>query len=193
MAKSQVSEEELAKGLKGIGNFSGLSPRVQRDNPFRDSRQEKVEPPKTIEVRLPSAEPQVAKPTAPNIAPDEPKPMRAFPATPKLRPKVREGESKSRAEESARTADDFEPVTLQISPEMRDETSALARDLQRAKTTKVERITANTVMRVALRLLLENYQFELGDVANTETELYDLVVQRVRGGRLLAGRKSSPT
>jgi hypothetical protein len=181
MAKSQVSEEELAKGLKGIGNFSGLSPRVQRDNPFRDSRQEKVEPPKTIEVRLPPPELPAAKPTAPNIAPDESKSVRALPATPKPRPKVREGESKSREEESARKADIFtERVTLQISPEMRDEIDALARDLQRAKTTKEERITSNTVMRVALQFLMKNYQFERGDVANTEAELYNLVAQRVR-------------
>ena len=180
MAKSQVSEEDLAKGLKGIGNFGGISTRVQRDNPFRDSRQEKVEPPKTIEVRLPP-EPQVAKPTVPNIAPDEPKAVRALPATPKLKPKVREGDGNSRAEESARKADIFtERVTLQISPEMRDEVDALARDLQRAKTTKEERITSNTVMRVALQFLMKNYQFERGDVANTEAELYNLVVQRVR-------------
>jgi hypothetical protein len=38
-------------------------------------------------------------------------------------------------------------VTLQISPAMRDDVDALAQDLQRAKTTKDERITANTVMR----------------------------------------------
>ena len=71
-------------------------------------------------------------------------------------------------------------MTLQISPEMRDEIDALARDLQRAKTTKEERITSNTVMRVALQFLMKNYEFESGDVANTEAELYDLVVRRVR-------------
>jgi hypothetical protein len=181
MAKSQVSEEDLTKGLKGIGNFGGISTRVQRDNPFRDSRQDHVEPPKTIEVRLPPLEPQVAKSKAPNVLPDEPKPVRALPATPKLRSKVREEESKSRAEESARKADIFtERVTLQISPEMRDEIDALARDLQRAKTTKEERITSNTVMRVALQFLMKNYQFARGDVANTETELYELVAQRVK-------------
>ena len=181
MAKSQVSEEELAKGLKGIGNFGGITTRVQRDNPFRDSRQEQVEQPKTIEVRLPSPEPRVVKPATPNIAPEEPQPVRALPATPKPRSKVREEESRSRAEESARKADIFtERVTLQISPEIRDEIDALARDLQRAKTTKEERITSNSVMRVALEFLMKNYQFQRGDVANTEAELYDLVVRRIR-------------
>ena len=73
-----------------------------------------------------------------------------------------------------------ERVTLQISPDMRDEIDALARDLQRARTTKEERITANTVMRVALQLLMKNHQFERGDVANNEAELYDLIVRRFR-------------
>ena len=44
-AKGQVSEEELTKGLKGIGNFGGLTTlRVHRDNPFRDSRAEPPSP-----------------------------------------------------------------------------------------------------------------------------------------------------
>jgi hypothetical protein len=107
--------------------------------------------------------------------------VRAVSATPKLRPKVREEESKFRAEESARKADIFtERVTLQIRPEMRDEIDALARDLQRGKTTKEECITSNTVMRVALQFFMKNYQFQRGDVANTEAELYSLVAQRVK-------------
>ena len=64
---------------------------------------------------------------------------------------------------------------------MRDSVIAMARDLQRAKTTKDERITANTVMRVAVQLLMENYQFEQGDVANTEEELFQLVARRLKG------------
>jgi len=73
-----------------------------------------------------------------------------------------------------------ERVTLQISPDMRDEIDALARDLQRARTTKEERTTANTIMNVALQLLMKNYEFERGDVANNEAELYDLIVRRFR-------------
>jgi hypothetical protein len=40
-----------------------------------------------------------------------------------------------------------------MSPKMRDEVETMARELQRAKTSKDERITANTVMRVAVRLV----------------------------------------
>jgi hypothetical protein len=175
MAKNQVSEEELTKGLKGIGNFGGLAPKVQRDNPFRDSRSDKPEPAKTIEVRLPDAEPLVAKAAKP-----EPKPLRTLPSASNT-PRRGRAESLRSEEGGARKADIFtERVTLQISPEMRDDIDALARDLQRAKTTREERITANTVMRVALQLLMTSYQFERGDVANNEGELFDLVVRRFR-------------
>ena len=175
MAKGQVSEEELTEGLKGIGNFGGLSAKVQRDNPFRDSSSDKVEQPKTIDVRPPSA-PQITKARVPDAAKPGPKPLRTLPSAPKERA------ANLRSENGlARKADIFtERVTLQISPGMRDEIDALARDLQRARTTKEERITANTVMRVALQLLMKNYQFERGDVANNEAELYGLIVRRFR-------------
>ena len=70
----------------------------------------------------------------------------------------------------ARKSDIYpEPVTLKISPEMRDSVIALARDLQRAKTTKDERIAANTVIRVADAASdMDIYRFESGDVANNE-------------------------
>jgi hypothetical protein len=45
---------------------------------------------------------------------------------------------------------------------------------------RLERITSNAVMRVALRLLVDNYQFERGDVANSEAELYELIVDRIK-------------
>ena len=184
MAKGQVSEEELAKGLKGIGDFSGLSSsRVRRDNPFRDSRAERPapEPAKTIEVMQAAPEKRAAKAPEPAIPKIEAKAVRPVARMPKPIPKETVGE-KTAESAGARKADIYtEPVTLKISPEMRDSVIALARDLQRAKTTKDERITANTVMRVAVQLLMENYQFEQGDVANTEEELFQLVARRLKG------------
>jgi hypothetical protein len=179
MAKGQVSEEELTKGLKGIGNFGGISssPRVRRDNPFRDSRDEPppAAPAKTIEVVPGAPEKRAVKAVEPKV---EPKPVRSIAPAPKAVEKERVGEKTAPA---VRKADIFtERVTLQISPEMRDEVERLARELQRSKTSKGERITANTVMRVALQLLMKNYQFGRGDVANNEGELYDLVLQRFR-------------
>jgi hypothetical protein len=149
MAKGQVSEEELARGLKGIGNFGGLtSARVQRDNPFRDSRlAPAAEPGKTIEVMPLVVEQRVTKESAP--APKiEPKvAVRALHKTPKAPGKER-GEEKKAEAGGTRKADVFtERVTLQISPEMRDDVERLARELQRAKFSKKERITGNTVPR----------------------------------------------
>jgi len=156
MAKGQVFEEELAKGLKGIGNFGGLAPsRVQRDNPFRDSRSESSAPEqiKTIEVLPASAPSRVSDhgsvPT-PRIAPkpaNRPKPQSA------PKPASKERGERKRESASVRKLDIFtERVTLQISPEMRDEVERIAREIQRTKTSKAECITANTVMRVAILL-----------------------------------------
>lgn len=123
---------------------------------------------------------RVAKAAEPELRPVQSKPTRKPPVLAKRLEKDQKGGGPSK-DTGLRKADVFtERVTLQISPEMRDEVDALARDLQRAKTTKDERITANTVMRVAVQLLMEKYRFEKGDVANTEEELFRLVVQRLK-------------
>ena len=67
-----------------------------------------------------------------------------------------------------------------MSPEMRDEVDSLARDLQRLKRSKEERITANTVMRVAIRHLLDEFELPRDDEVNGEEELYRLVRNRKR-------------
>lgn len=73
-----------------------------------------------------------------------------------------------------------ERVTLQISAEMPDEVDELARQIQRAKTSKDERITANTVMRVAIRLLTENFKLKAGEGPNNEEELFELASRRMQ-------------
>lgn len=80
-----------------------------------------------------------------------------------------------------RKADIFtERVTLSMSTEMRDEVEALARELQRRRTRKDERITANTVMRVAIQSLLERLNLEDWEAANNEAELLELARRKVR-------------
>jgi hypothetical protein len=54
-----------------------------------------------------------------------------------------------------------------MSPKVRDEVETMARELQRAKTSKDERITANTAMRVAVRLVLEHFSADACGVANS--------------------------
>lgn len=95
-------------------------------------------------------------------------------------PTVAREPSRSRQKAPQRKADIYtERVTLQISAEMRDEVDELARQLQRAKTSKDERITANTVMRVAIRLLIENFKWKAGEGPNNEEELYQLLRGRL--------------
>ena len=71
-----------------------------------------------------------------------------------------------------------ERVTLQLSPDMRDKVDALARELQRSKSSKDGRITANTVMRVAIRHLLKHYKVTGADVPNGEEELLEAIERR---------------
>src|SRR5262245_7159323 len=118
MAKGQVSEEELSRGLKGIGNFGGIaSPRVRRDHPFRDSRSESPaqEPVKTIEVLPAPAPARVSNAGSVAPTPIEPKAVRPRNLA---KPKTVEKEREER--QGTRKLDIFtERVTLQISPEMR--------------------------------------------------------------------------
>ena len=83
------------------------------------------------------------------------------------------------AAQGRRVADIYtERVTLQLSPEMRDRVDALARELQRSKSNKVERITANTVMRVAIQHVLKNFKLNGGDVPSGEEELLSAIEKR---------------
>lgn len=87
-----------------------------------------------------------------------------------------ESEDRSETSSPPRKADLFsERVTLLMSSEMRDRVESLAKELQRRKTTKSERITSNTVMRVAINAFLESFELREGDVANTEEEFERLV------------------
>jgi len=93
-------------------------------------------------------------------------------------------EKSARAEKrkaAQRKADIFsERVTLQMSPEMRDEVDSLAREIQRSKMTKEERITANSIMRVAVRHFLDTFKLDTEERVNTEAELLDLMKRRNR-------------
>ncbi len=80
---------------------------------------------------------------------------------------------------ATRKADIYtERITLQLSPEMRDQVDSLARELQRTKTSKDERITSNTVMRVAIRHFLDEFKLRKGEEPNGEEELLTLVKGR---------------
>lgn len=183
MAKN-VTEDDLAAGMKGLGGFGALSTR--RDSPFRDSRAEvKSVEAKTIEIKPQPESSPSALPTSEKGSPveaREPAPEPVIPVVVKpSAPATAKESPRTRNKTPTRKADVYtERVTLQMSAEMRDAVDELARQLQRAKTSKDERITANTVMRVAIRLLTENFELGKGEGPNNEEELYSLASKRIR-------------
>jgi hypothetical protein len=177
MPKGQITDADLAGGLKGLAGFSALGgAKPQKDSPFRDSRAE----PKTVEIRRPAEKPTERSAKA------EPSGKRA-----ELRTKTEAGEGKQtilkkaeaapakKQKATTRKADIYtERVTLQISPEMRDQVDFLARELQRTKTSKDERITSNTVIRVAIRHFVENFSVGKGESINGEEDLLSALKKR---------------
>ena len=80
----------------------------------------------------------------------------------------------------SRVADVYtERITLQLSPAMRDHMVALARELQRSRKTKGERITANTMIRAAINAVRLGVKLEAGDTAMTEEEVFQLVWRKL--------------
>jgi len=180
MARGQISDEDLSSGLKGLGGFGALGgAKVIKDSPFRDSRDEH----KVVEVAKPNERAVVVK-RAPLEA-ERPAVVEARPVPVKVTPKPVAAKKAPGAADPAlqgrRVADIYsERVTLQLSPEMRDKVDALARELQRSKTTKGERITANTVMRVAISHFLADFRVPEGVCVNGEE---DLLAAAKRGGK----------
>jgi hypothetical protein len=73
-----------------------------------------------------------------------------------------------------------ERVTTIMSPEMRDHMSQLAANLQRRKNDPTERITANTLTRVAIKIFLEELLPLDTEAPRTEEELYALTKAKVK-------------
>jgi hypothetical protein len=76
--------------------------------------------------------------------------------------------SSSLSAEAAATHAELSPKYVQLRGSQQIELNVLARELQAARTRKVERITANTVIRVAVDILLARPGVLTGD---TEEEL----------------------
>ena len=154
MAKGQITEKDLELGVKTAGGFSGLSKVTRRDSPFgvEHAKSTVEEKEKTVEVKVetPKESIEVKKVSVKTIS-------------------SKEKESKTKAEIFS------EKITLNISPEMRDKAEMLARSLQRKKADKSERITANTIYRVAIKAMLENEKFIDDHSPNTEKEMLELV------------------
>ena len=197
MAKGQVTDDELASGLKNFGGFGSLGgQKPRREDPFRDTRSEapaaapaptraetpRIEIVKTPEVSTPEAKTESAPPPDSRPNPLKLSPKKAANFAPPVKAERAAKPLKQAPADSPQTEKKTElyteRVTVPLDVELRDATEALAKDLQRKRTEKGERITANTVMRVALRVMLE--KFDAGEsVVNTEGELYQAVIQKV--------------
>lgn len=197
MAKGQVTDADLATGIKGFGGLSSLGgsgARPVRDNPFRDTRAEPQRPvvvapvvevvPETpkLEVLTMRSEPEgEGREPAPAVVPAplkvrQPKPAVAPRPQRKIEPAPSfEDETAVSTSRENKTEVYTERVTVLLNEELRDGAEALAKELHRRRTKKGERITANTVMRIALGVLLERMEGETLEGANSEAELLDAV------------------
>lgn len=195
------------KGFGGMSSLGG-APRPVRDNPFRDTRSE-APAPAPVPVVTPAATTVANTPTEPDAPRlevlslteqrveeergESPSP-RAVPierksatqastkrvaTSPRVVPRALATEEPVIPARERKTELYTEPVTVPLNAEMRDRAEALAKDLQRRRTEKSERITANTVIRVALRAMLDTFHPGSGVVVNTEADLYDAVVKHL--------------
>lgn len=199
MAKGQVTDDELASGLKNFGGFGSLGgAKPRREDPFRDTRSEapaaaparpespRIEIVKTPEVSAPETKTesvQTASEPRPNTLKLRPKKTTNF--APPVKVERAAKPLKEAPVESVQTETKSElyteRVTVPLDPELRDGAESLAKELQRKRTEKGERITANTVMRVAVRAMLETFDIPGDEAINTEEELYQAVIKAIQG------------
>ena len=183
MAKSQVTEHDLEQSLQTLGGFGKLAAqKPRRDSPFgsdfaRRAEESKpvseVAPQKTPEVALLQKAPgqgvEIGGEASREVLANKP-PARTAPSKTPPKP-VSDEQAESHAKSDTLT----ERITLQMSPEMRDAVNDLARQLQRRRKDKGERITANSVMRVAIQQFLDDFELESVQGVSSEEELFAIV------------------
>jgi hypothetical protein len=211
MAKGQVTTDDLASGIRSFGGLAQLggSSRPVRDNPFRDTRSDPVQP---VVAAPPPTQPAVTTPapaaevprlevingtepatagegSVPASVPAAPRPARERkPAAPRpldatkvIPQRVVSSKPSSGAEAAVRekkTELYTERVTVLLNADLRDRAEALAKELHRRRTQKGERITANTIFRVAIRGMLDTFDPATAAELNTELDLYEAVLRR---------------
>jgi hypothetical protein len=196
MAKGRITADDLSLGMQRVGGLGSLKKSgARRDSPFafgNDRTQiQEAEKQKTIPENIRPIEDETPPVLSPlHITPDDEanEPYEKKVLTKKKRntkvsppqPKVVLHSPHSSNDASATKAESFpERITLNLSEDMRDELSLLASKLQRQRTLKNERITSNTVIRTAVRILLEEFSVAKSDIVNSEQDLYKLAKQRL--------------
>jgi hypothetical protein len=198
MAKGQVTPEDLATGIKSFGGLSSLggAPRPVRDNPFRDTRTEPAQPQPVVAVAAPEPAPEVPRlevinghdtagvgeGTSKLVASKPPRERKPVAPRPAQRPAAPVPIAEPNAVGREKKTELYtEQVSVPLNAEIRDRAEALAKELQRRRTDKSERITTNTVIRVALRAMLDAFHLPEAAAINTESELYDAVLKQWPG------------
>jgi len=206
MAKSTVTEQDVSAGIASLGGLGGLTKAAnttRRDSPFGAGFAKKpssaLVAPEAIEPAQQTGAPQVtaaatgvsaALPidTSPpqGTAGAEASEIKIQPSQATTKPQSTVvGQGRLRAPASAmssipKTQLYTERVTMLMDSATRDELNRVAHALQRKKSDSRERITANTLMRVAVKLFLEDLRPSDGDTPLTESELYQLTKAKIR-------------
>lgn len=191
MAKSQLSDEELAAGIASMGGFGSLRQKAKRDSPFgadyiRNPQGSPPAAPVPSHANPIQTAPQTASPLAPApivqaLSPKEGGPETSPQTTPPRPAKLETRAKDSGAKDPVQGAHaHFERVTLLITPQMRDSLHVLAKTLQRKRRAKGERFTANTLIRVATQQLINTADIEYLSGVSSEDELLKEVGKRRR-------------
>lgn len=200
MAKGYISEDEVRANLDSVGSLGALTQsRPRRDSLFRRTEDELIskpvlpvtqstpavaavvsEPLKVIDLAIKTSA-QVEPPHAEVLPEAKVAPIIARETVAEV--KVVEVPTQVVAPQetspvSAKAARYTERITFPITLEMRDGFEDLARKINRQRSIRQQRVTANTVMRVALEAFRTRFKFSDTDVANTDEELLNLILSR---------------
>jgi len=179
-SRGQTTDEDLKTALQGIGALDHLRPQLRRENVFGAPAPRPLRPAEEVAAKEPE------RPIAPATVPAKPQP-RPQPA-PRPRESPRKVVAPTPEEPKASGGPLFtDGVTVKMSAEMRNRATVLAAELQRRRTERTDRITPNTVFRVAIQLFLDAFALEEADPINCEEDLLE------QGRALLAkSKKATP-
>lgn len=161
---SLAANVEVTSGLQAFRSVA-TGPTVVRDSPF--GRPAAAPAPTVAKAEVVTEPPKVAE-----VEP-APQPVRK----PTTRPKVTEESDEQ--EEEERSADPNEnKITLPLTHALYDQSGDLARVINRKRTVRGNRITRNSVIRVALQCFLDDFSLSPGRPVNSEEELLEAARSR---------------
>lgn len=165
MRRSDADNQALSESLAsagGLGQFRTVAGgrKHERDDPFGTPA------PAKAKARPANTDP-VPKARPPKPVSD--RPVEAMPEAPEAPP------SPDSAPEAPKVSIFTENVTVPLSASLRDRAEELARVLNRNRKVRKERITRNSVIRVALELFLEAFSPRPSDTVNCEEDLLRLM------------------